>query len=589
MKRVLLFLLVLLLLTGCVAPQKPEMARTEPVAEFTKPESLYVADSMVEQQTAGAVKVFAPKEYCSGIAAMDGKIVLVTELSKLILMDSETGELGTSIKVGERISTESLDFTANPDGVTYYREEGRELVTLSNALQQKNAVEFPENISGHPCVSRINQEAYYAKDNELWAQHLQTGETRQLFGGDYQKIAPVTLHLNDTILACNVVDEYGTESMLYLDVAAGAIAEDVMQLMALQSGAGQYLVHRMDGMVEQMIYGTMDGERHLVQLEEPIQPVFSLHGGYRYVLAENGLELDFYDFITGTHSSHVRIEGVTELLSVTSDSQYLWILAKEGTEVQLYRWDVTKTPTGNTETFLAPLYTRENPDVQGLEQCAKRAKQLTEKYALQIKTEADVTGGFDLTQEHQVPVMNWMLDELEAVLSLFPEGFLAESLSEGSIHISLVRSISGGREVAQFYERNDAHIVVAATEDIRQNILHGLAYVIDSHVLGGSWVYDDWKDLNPDGVDYDYNYYFYADRADSVYLTNEKRAFVDAYAMTFPHEDRCLLLAYAMMDGNSAYFTSDTMQAKLSAVCQGIRDAYDVDGEDLPWEQYLAE
>ena len=143
--------------------------------------------------------------------------------------------------------------------------------------------------------------------------------------------------------------------------------------------------------------------------------------------------------------------------------------------------------------------------------------------------------------------------------------------------------------MVQFYERNDAHIVVAATENIRQNILRGLAYVIDSHVLGGSRVYDDWKDLNPDGVDYDYNYYFYADRADSVYLTNEKRAFVEAYAMTFPHEDRCLLLAYAMMDGNSAYFTSDTMQAKLSAGCQGIRDAYDVDGEDLPWEQYLAE
>ena len=53
-------------------------------------------------------------------------------------------------------------------------------------------------------------------------------------------------------------------------------------------------------------------------------------------------------------------------------------------------------------------------------------------------SEIDVSGGFDLTQEHQVPVMNWMLDELEAVLALFPEGFLAESLSEGSIQKAVI-------------------------------------------------------------------------------------------------------------------------------------------------------
>ena len=79
--------------------------------------------------------------------------------------------------------------------------------------------------------------------------------------------------------------------------------------------------------------------------------------------------------------------------------------------------------------------------------------------------------------------------------------------------------------------------------------------------------------------------------ADSKYLTDESRAFTDAYAMTFPHEDRSLLLAYAMMEGNARYFATDTMQAKLALVCEGIRDAYGYWWSDEPflWEQYLPE
>lgn len=588
MKRVLLFLLIWLLLSGCMPAQEPEAETTEPVAEFTKPVSLYVADSSVEQQTGGAVKVFAPEEDCTGIAAMDGKILLVTDLSKLILMDSENGDLGTSIKVGEEISSQTQDFTASHTGVTYYREEGRELVFLDGLLRQKTTVEIPEGITGRPCVSLINQEVYYNKNNKIWAQDLRSGEVRLVFQQGCRRIEPVALQQNDTILTCTFVDGYGVESMLYMDAATGTLLEESAQLMGLQTGSQQYLVRRKDGIVEQLIYGAEGGENHILDLNVPVHAAFSLHGGYHYALTEGALELDFYDFITGTHSSHVRIEGVTELISVASDSKYLWILASGGTAQRLYRWDVTKSSTGSTDSFLAPLYTRENPDVQGLEQCAQRAQALTDLYGISVTVAPGVTGGYEVTGEYQVPALSCMLDELQTVLAQFPEGFLQESLSEGGIHISFVRTISGGREVVQFYDSSEAYILVAASEHLRQNILRGLAYIIDSHVLGGSQAYDAWKDLNPAGFDYDYSYYFYTGHADSAYLTDESRAFVDAYAMTFPYEDRCLVFAYAMMENNGAYFASDIMQAKLSVVCQGIRETYEDYGGPLPWEQYLA-
>lgn len=592
MKRVLILLLTVLLLTGCAAGKEPEEKQTEPVAEFTKPVSLYVPDSPIEQQTAGAVKVYKPQEPCVGFAALEGSVVLVTDLSKLMLMDSETGELGAAVKAGESISTRTPDFAFSGEGITYYREEGRELVFLSAALRQKMITEIPEGIAGRPCVDIENQIVYYSKDNQIWAQNMQTGESSLLFGENSQYVEPVAIHLNGSMLACAFTDEYGQESLLYLDAATGAVVEEAQQLLTLQTGSDQYLVSRMDGITQQLVYGIVGGENQLLQLDEPLCELFSMNGGYRYTLEGGVLDLDFYDFTTGTHSAHLRLEGVTELKALSGDGKYIWILADGSDGETLYRWDVTKSATGSSQSYLQPLHTRNNPDVQGLAQCAERAQALTDQYGIHVtvgEAAATATGGYEVVTEYQVPALNGMMDTLEEIMKQFPEGFLQESLSEGSIHISIVREISGGREVVQFYEDSDAHILVAVTENFHRNLLRGLAYVMDSHVLGGSDAYDDWKDLNPEGFEYDLSYYFYKNHENSAYLTEENRAFVDAYAMTFPHEDRSLLFVYAMMDGNSAYFATDTMQEKLALICRGIREAYGYEWYEDPllWEQYL--
>ena len=59
--------------------------------------------------------------------------------------------------------------------------------------------------------------------------------------------------------------------------------------------------------------------------------------------------------------------------------------------------------------------------------------------------------------------------------------------------------------------------------------------------------------------------------------------------MSFPREDRAKVMEYACLQGKETYFISFTMQKKLRALCEGIREAYDL--EDYPtallWEQYL--
>ena len=594
MKRfVWILLAVILLLAGC-AEEEVAPVETETTVPVTEPVVIYMANSSVEQQTGGAVKVFVPEEDTYiGMAPMGENVVLVSDLTKLTLMNSETGELGASIKVGEQISCEDTDFTATAEGVSYYREDGLELVFLNSQLQQAAKVEIPEGISGHPCISHANQEIYYCKDKQVRALHLQTGISRLVKEQVCQSIELVESHLDGTMLACKVIDEKGAESMLYLDSATGQTLDDANQLTALQTGADHYLVTRKEGIVTQQIFGAVGSAPQLFNLDEPVTAAFSLGGAYTWKVDNNALVLSFYDFETGTLSSQTRMVGVSEPVSIAADDQYIWVLAKEGEKEMLYRWDVTMSRTGSTDSYIAPLYTRDFPDTQGLEACAEKAKLLGEEHGIHIRVAKDaleVTGNYELLDEFQVDATNAMLDRMKLMLDSFPQGFLKNSLAKGELHIGLVRSIAGGaKEMVQFYEGGNAYVLLAASDNLEQNMLHGVGYIIDSHVLGNSRDYDNWKQLNPGDFDYDYSYYVYKKHADSKYLTDESRAFADAYAMTFPHEDRCRLFVYAMMEGNESLFTTDTMQAKLKRMCQGIRESYgyEKNGKTYVWEQYL--
>ena len=592
MKRLVLIMLLVLLLTGCGPKTEIFPQATEPAEAATEPVSLYIANSSVEQQTSGAVRVYVPESgNYIGMATLDGKVVLVSDLSELTLIDAETGSLGASIKVGETISCEDTDFTASEDGISYYRDDGRELVFLNTALKQEAKVDIPEGISGHPSVSHANQEVYYCKDKEVRALHLQTGISRLVKSQVCQSIELVASHLDGTMLACRVVDENGNMRMIYIDSATGQTLDDVNQLTDIQTEGSHYLVSRREGIVQQKIFGTLDGQAQIYAADVPLTAAFRLGGAYRWYMDDSALVLDYYDFEDGTHSAHTRMVGMGEPISVAADSKYIWILAMEGKTPMLYRWDVSMSATGDQQNRIEPLYTRSSPNTKGLQQCAQRAAEMTEKYGVHFHTGEDalsVNGGYEAVDEYLVSALNTAMDRIEALLTKFPEGFLQESLAKGQMHISLVRSVNGKQNMVQFYENGDAYVLLPVSEKLEENFLHGVGYIIDSHVLGNSRDYDTWKKLNPEDFDYDYNYYVYKTH-DSQYLTDENRYFADAYAMTFPHEDRCRLFVHAMMDGNADIFAGEAMQAKLKRMCQGIREAYDYerDGNTYVWEQYL--
>ncbi len=59
MKRLFLFLLMALFLTGCTVEQPPETTQTTPVQ--TEPPGLYEPENRIEKETGGAVRIYPLK------------------------------------------------------------------------------------------------------------------------------------------------------------------------------------------------------------------------------------------------------------------------------------------------------------------------------------------------------------------------------------------------------------------------------------------------------------------------------------------------------------------------------------------------
>ena len=134
----------------------------------------------------------------------------------------------------------------------------------------------------------------------------------------------------------------------------------------------------------------------------------------------------------------------------------------------------------------------------------------------------------------------------------------------------------------QYWSGKYAFIALTPDTDIRSCFLGSFGFVVDSHVLGNSPIYDYWNDLNPEN-------FVYGGAVDETLTTGENRAFVDVNSMISGTNDRSSIFWAAMQPENADVFASEIMQKKLTMVCKGIRDAWNLEKstEVYPWEQYL--
>lgn len=571
---------------------------------------LYLPNSSVEKQTNGAVLCYEPDPGEHQMLAQMGEDVLLVSTTgkddSTVILTRITGVNG-GVKCQTRISCDAALFMrtlqVSGDALGYYDENNGCVVMLNGLLQETKRVVLPSNRIGAPAISPDLRMIYYSTAKELRALDVQTEAARLLREHSYPELIMGSVCFNNEQLLCYVTEEDFDKYAAFISTKNGAITATDSQILSFEGSGNSFFLNRREGSVQEYLYGDYGQQ---VQEFYPRQEGRSywLPGVESVVVASemaNGeFTLDAYDLVGGLRNATTVLSGIDACDNFVSDSEdgVVWFLThdSENGKEYLCRWDMSKSPVADPAQYTSVHYTADNPDVDRLTYCGKLAQQLADKYSVEITfLEENMVKPpeYTLEAEFQARAIEVGFTTLEKGLSLLPESLLtrlADKTEDGIIHIQLVRSISGDPVGLQYWLDGNSYIALELGDTLEQSFFHELYHVMDSYLIGNSGYLDRWDDNNPKSFDYLYGYSGFEALKDSKYLSGDERAFVDAYSMTYPKEDRARIFEYALMEGNTETFSSKTMQRKLSLLCTAIRDAFDLEEDSqFRWEEYLVE
>lgn len=588
-KHIALLLLFALLLTGCasVEPENGATVSTEP----TQPAGLYVPGSAQEIQTGGAVRLYAlPSEGYRALSAIGDQLLLISEGETATLTLLTGAECVSSAEISIDADLLAGSYRALYNGFAYYDEAENQAIFLSPQLQETDRLVLPDDMQGLPLFSPDGNEVFYCAGQEIRAFEVERKISRLIKTHSFKSLELQDCFFEGALLSCRVEDGKGVVNTIYVSSKTGETTNTDNHITQLNTYENTFVALRTDGIIQQKIVGSKDDLMLQLNVDAPaFYGVPELNGVLAYTVEDSGLNLSFYDLSSGRRTAAVTIENVAEPSLFYADrwSGCVWMITSvsESPGQQLLRWNIKESAVEEDAIYTDTLFTASSPDTLGLEACEDRASDLNKTHGVRIRIwdeAVKTTGEFALATEYQTPAIHKVLDELESVLAEFPKNFLQKSISS-RIRICIVRSVNDEVKSVQFWDKDDAYIVLSAGVDVRTDFMRGLAYILDSHVLGNCSKFDTWDTLNPEGFAYG--------TADANLLSGGSRAFVNEASMTSAVEDRSSIFLQAMQPDNGELFQSEIMQNKLLRICQGIRDAWNLERkeETYPWEQYLTE
>lgn len=617
MKRWLVCLPVLaLLLGGCGTEQPAQTTQTVPTepTQQTQPTDpgLYDPTSQLEKQTAGAVRAYPLEGECIGLDTMGQQLVIFTregEDTRLTRLRGENAIREATVVLPGTVCPEASNVWLRDHLAAYYLAGENCLVLLDESFQQIDRIPLQGQPTGAMAMDTAMTTLYYGTGEELRALDTDTGVCRLVRQHTCREQGVEQCILEDTLLACRVVQEDGRVSMEFISAQNGQLQQQDDTLRQLQTWQEDWFAVHTDGSVTELLY-SVQGQEPRLWLPQETDPTFyqALSMGAMVVASQvdNGCRLTAYDMATGTRSAAVVLPA-NEVAYILADpaGDSIWFLARN-TVAQantLCRWDPAATPLDYPTNYTTRRYTAQDPDVEGLAHCRAQADALEEEFGITVYLEAPekLPEDYTFTWEYQVAAIQQGLKDMETVLRKFPEGFFktaARVFDSRQFPVLLVRQVchADGAPVedvtgVQYWIKGSAYMAVAVGEDTQGTFLHQLSHMLETFIFSKTSRLDTWDTLNPQGFAYLENYSDYLQHLDSPYLQGEERAFIDAFSMTYPREDIATVLEYALQDGNEEYFQSPILQQKLKKLCEAIRRAYKwrKDPREFPWEQYLQE
>ena len=610
MKRLIpLFMLLGLLLCGCGTTPVPPEETAASGDSLPHSAASGSGGSLLEERSEGDLQIYPlDRDDCTGMLPMGSDLILFAgnDPTLLIKISGTSPSIAARTELESGISPENAGVHVSEKGVTYYDSQNHQLVFLDTSLKEVSRFSLPEDIQGSPALSADRRSLYYCTANQLKVLDLETGLTKLLKEMFFPEQTIGGLHCGDSVVECDIVRDDGAALTYFFSAETGETLWEAMEPLTLTSSEDFYFALRAEGAWQELLTGSPDLGPWAI-LFDKVHSAIALPEQKAALLSEetaDGVMLHYFDLTTGKRTAQLALPAVPR--SAVSDDDQLWLLYHDesvGSDM-LCRWDPLLSPTGDETVYTGARITAENPDTEGLLRCRQMAEDISKAQGVDIRIWTDAikesSQEYALTPEYHVSVLEEALQTLQQALDRYPQGFLkqaAQGTSSGAIRLCILRSIESTSAAMpdsitgmQFWNKNeDAYVCLEAGAELERSLYREIFHIIESRVMSSCSAYDNWNALNPDGFEYDYDYLSSLIREDSPLTKGENRAFIDCRSMSFPAEDRAILMEYAMTEGNEDCFSSPIMQQKLQTLCAGIRQAFRLQdsAEVLPWEQYL--
>lgn len=606
MKSIGVLILMILLLSGCAKPAAPEAAVPIPTDPSPAAVGVLTPGDCTPSGSAGALRDFSPEgEACEGLIPLGaGMVIIHSDKSALFLryLDPETLILGPRLQTDPKILSPEAGLRAVGTTLSWFDPDAREMALWDVRQETVCRLPVPKDALGTPLLSPDGSTLYYCTRENIRALAYSTDISRILKEDPASDKTLAGLYLDGTVLRFDYQDPQLGRRCCYLRTNTGQLLWEGPADGEVMTWGDRYYASFPNGSVRSFVSGSVGNPPRLLLPAEKAEQCWFLPSQARAVTWEKGT-LFCYTLPEGILYSRLTLPEDCRPLefSGTGDGS-IWFTAAQGDTVRLYRWSPEATAQKDGLYHSVLYHSAGDPDLEGLAACEKAALELGQRYGIHITVGEAAAAAIPPVckpePELQVHILTEALQNLEGWLERYPPGYLRTLADRGSgLTLCLVRSISAppGTEDMEtvpgfhFWQDTRAVIVLPIGDGMEGALYHQLYHLADTVVLGRSGAYDSWDSLNPGDFSYDYDYAANRQRQSPQFLREHSRSFTDTYAMSFPVEDRARLLEFAMLPGNQALFDAPILQQKLTALCTGLREAFNLEAypDPLPWEQYL--
>ena len=609
-KLVIALMAAALLMTGCNGQTEiPET--TLPPAETTMPTepvpSCYVENSPMERGTGGAVRQYQLDSRVTGLGMLGKDLLVCTGNRTLMLLDSETLDPIRVRELDHDVDWDSASLVFGENGLAFYDAGCGMYVTLDNNLITASTYVFGDDAVTQSVISGDFTRIYYAAENGIRVIQLADGTSR-LLREEHNRILSVGRTLfNDGTLYYTRQNEDGDVETCFVDAENGSLfqtADFQGQVLSWDRNyVGRMVLDHAMGQTTWLISGDLQGNLKRLDPECTWEDALLLSNGWAVLQQSSrvGLSLWCYDMADGTLVSQITMpEQYALMVRGAAVGERIWLCDETGE--RFYCWDTAVSGGGNDESAFADYASMESPDEQGLAQCGQLAQSMGERYGVKItvREENNRTPGVDYSTypDYRSDMYTLALRELERVMKDLPDDFLKKVgrlTDAGRLEIRLVDDYDPDRKQTPATGSIDvadgsSAVCVSICGNIREIFFHELFHMMELQFMNNGDGFKDWDQVNPKNFNYANSYTdYYEGRLDkSSYLSQGSSFFADAYGLVSAREDRAQVFLYACLDGESGRFASPGMQAKLTMVCEVIRENLNLSTEETPiWEQYL--